>query len=68
MSSSRREFIQRLGSLSAMAFLPLLRTEPDLILFNGNIWTVDARQPRAQAMAIPADDFSPWDRMTKSLV
>jgi predicted amidohydrolase YtcJ len=57
MSSSRREFIQRLGSLSAMAFLPLLRTEPDLILFNGNIWTVDARQPRAQAMAISGGRF-----------
>jgi len=57
MSSSRREFIQALGSLGGMAFLPLLRTEPDLILYNGNIWTVDARQPRAQAVAISGGRF-----------
>ena len=37
--SSRRVFVQRLG---AFALMPLARTEPDLILYNGNIWTVEA--------------------------
>jgi predicted amidohydrolase YtcJ len=57
MSSSRREFLYGLGSLSAMAFLPLQRSEPDLILYNGNVWTVDTRQPRAQAVAISGGRF-----------
>ena len=47
---SRRDFVQSMGSLLA---LPLLRTEePETILYNGNIWTVDEAQPRAQAVAI----------------
>ena len=47
---SRRRFMQGMGSLLA---LPLLqREEPETILFNANIWTVDEAQPRAQAVAI----------------
>ena len=57
MSSSRREFLHGFGLLGALAFLPLQRTEPDLILYNGNIWTVDSRQPRAQAVAISGGRF-----------
>jgi predicted amidohydrolase YtcJ len=52
---SRRRFMQSMGSLLA---LPLLRTEePETILFNGNIWTVDESQPRAQAVAISHGRF-----------
>ena len=41
---SRRDFVQSMGSLLA---LPLLRTEePETILYNGNIWTVNEAQPR----------------------
>jgi predicted amidohydrolase YtcJ len=57
MSGSRREFLCGLGSWGALALFPLERTEPDLILYNGNIWTVDARQPRAQAVAISSGRF-----------
>ena len=46
---SRRRF---LGSLGALVLAPLERTEPALILYNANIITVDARNPRAQAVAI----------------
>ncbi|MGI8782193.1 MAG: amidohydrolase [Acidobacteriota bacterium] len=53
--SSRRDFI---GSLGGLALLPLERTtEPQLILYNGNILTVDAAHPRAQAVAIARDRF-----------
>ena len=46
---SRRNF---LGGLGAFTLLPLARTEPELILHNGNIWTVNEKLPRAQAIAI----------------
>ncbi|HEY3617705.1 MAG TPA: amidohydrolase [Candidatus Sulfotelmatobacter sp.] len=32
-------------------------TEPDLILYNGNFWTVHPRMPRAQAVAISGGRF-----------
>ncbi|PYX54722.1 MAG: hypothetical protein DMG76_20655, partial [Acidobacteria bacterium] len=39
--------------MSTLLALPLLRTEePETLLYNGNIWTVDEAQPRAQAVAI----------------
>jgi len=57
MSSSRREFLHGLGSLGALALFRLQRTEPDLILFNANIWTVNSGQPRAQAVAISGGRF-----------
>ncbi len=50
----RREF---LGSLGAFALLPPVRTEPEMVLVNGNIVTVDAKQPRAQAVAIAGGRF-----------
>jgi predicted amidohydrolase YtcJ len=55
LDNSRREFIYTLGAFLA---LPLLDTqEPDLILYNGNFWTVDEKLPRAQAVAISAGRF-----------
>jgi predicted amidohydrolase YtcJ len=47
--ASRRDFLCGLG---AFALLPIARTEPELILYNGNIWTVSEKLPRAQAIAI----------------
>jgi hypothetical protein len=42
-----------------MAFVPALRVEePELILYNGKIWTADPSQPRAEAVAITAGRFS----------
>jgi predicted amidohydrolase YtcJ len=55
MDNSRREFICSLGAFLA---LPLLQAqEPDLILYNGNFWTVNDKLPRAQAVAISAGRF-----------
>ena len=52
---SRRNFIQGTGSLLV---LPLLRTEePETVLYNGNILTMDEAQPRAQAAAIAGARF-----------
>ncbi|HLK32467.1 MAG TPA: amidohydrolase [Terriglobales bacterium] len=52
--TTRRNFILGLG---AFALLPLERTEPELILYNGNIWTVDPLLSRAQAVAISGGRF-----------
>jgi predicted amidohydrolase YtcJ len=52
--TSRRNFILGLG---AVALFPLERTEPDLILYNGNFWTVNPQQPRAEAVAISRGRF-----------
>ncbi len=54
MPTSRREFIAGLG---ALALFPIERSEPDLILHNANVWTVNPRQPRAQAIAISNGNF-----------
>ncbi|MBI3404351.1 MAG: amidohydrolase family protein, partial [Acidobacteria bacterium] len=51
---SRREFIYGLG---AFALMPTIRETPQLILYNGNIHTVDAAQPHAQAVAIADGRF-----------
>src|SRR5258706_14552758 len=52
---SRRNFMQGMSGLLA---LPLLRTEePESVLYNGNIWTEDETQPRAQAVAIGGGGF-----------
>jgi len=52
---SRRDFVR---GFTAIPLLALLRTqEPELILYNGNIWTVDPAQPRAQAVAISGGRF-----------
>ncbi len=51
---SRREFV---GSLGAFALAPMAKTEAEQILSNANIITVDAAQPRAQAVAIAGGRF-----------
>src|SRR3984893_13913789 len=44
--------------ISSLLALPLLRTEePQTVLYNGNIWTLDEAQPRAQAVAISGARF-----------
>ena len=52
MPASRREFLYGLGVLSGSTLFAMDRSEPELILYNGNFWTVNPRQPRAQAVAI----------------
>jgi len=51
---SRRDF---LGSLAAATLLPAARTEPETVLYNVHILTVDSAQPRAQAVAIADGRF-----------
>jgi predicted amidohydrolase YtcJ len=54
-SFSRRGFLQRMGGVIAF---PLLQAEePAIILYNGNIWTVEDAQPRAEAVAIADGRF-----------
>jgi predicted amidohydrolase YtcJ len=55
--TSRREFLRGLGALALTPKFPLDRTEPDLVLYNGNIITIDHRRPRAQAVAIADGRF-----------
>ena len=52
--TTRREF---LGSLAAFSLFPLEQEKPDLILYNGNVWTVNPKEPRAQAVAISRGRF-----------
>ena len=52
--TSRRNFLVALG---AFAFMPLEQVEPDLVLHNGNFWTVDPKNPRVQAVAISDGRF-----------
>jgi len=54
IETSRRSFLVTLG---AFTLLPLERVEPDLVLHNGNFWTVDPHNPRAQAVAISDGRF-----------
>lgn len=51
---SRREFIASLGSLSLLSFDQI---QPELILYNGNIFTVDGTTPSAQAVAVNGGRF-----------
>jgi predicted amidohydrolase YtcJ len=54
MQTSRRDFI---ASLGAFALMPFSHIEADLILYNGNIFTVSDKLPRAQAVAISGGRF-----------
>jgi predicted amidohydrolase YtcJ len=49
---SRRDFLH-----SAVALAGLKKTEPELILHHGNIYTVDREQERAEAVAIAGGRF-----------
>jgi len=57
MQASRREFLYGLGIISASSLFAMERSEPDVILYNGNFWTVNPHQPRAQAVAISNSRF-----------
>ena len=62
MPASRREFVFGMGAIGAFTLFSsdlfsIDRTEPELILYNGNFWTVNPRQPRAQAVAISGGRF-----------
>src|SRR5213594_1079914 len=57
MPASRREFLYGLGAISGSMLFGMERYEPELILHNGNFWTVNPRQPRAQAIAISNSRF-----------
>src|SRR5258705_5873221 len=54
----RREFLGALGAAAVGACFPaelawaLDQEKAELILHDGNIWTVSAREPRAEAIAI----------------
>ncbi len=54
MTTTRRDFLLTMGAFAA---LPLARTEPDVILYNGNFWTVNPKNPRAEAVAISNGRF-----------
>ena len=59
MAASRRDFVFGLGALGALSMVSwsMDRTEPEIILYNGNFWTVDPRQPRAQAVSTSGGRF-----------
>jgi predicted amidohydrolase YtcJ len=54
---SRREFLHSASAFALSAWLPLERIEPELILYNGNMITINNRQPRAEAVAIANGRF-----------
>lgn len=51
---TRREF---LGAMAAFSMFPLDEEKPELILHNGDFWTVNASAPRAEAVAIARGRF-----------
>ena len=51
---NRREFLK---SVSAASLLPLEQTRAELILHHGNIFTIDDRPPKAEAVAIAEGRF-----------
>jgi predicted amidohydrolase YtcJ len=57
MPASRREFLCGLGAISGSMLFAMERSEPELILHNGNFWTVNPRQPQAHAVAISNSRF-----------
>jgi predicted amidohydrolase YtcJ len=54
MTTSRRGF---LAGLSAASLARATETQPELVLYNANVMTVDPAQPRAQAVAIADGRF-----------
>jgi predicted amidohydrolase YtcJ len=48
----RRDFLGTMAGTAAFSVFPLEEEKPELVLHNGNVWTVNAREPRAQAVAI----------------
>jgi hypothetical protein len=56
---TRRDFLRGAGAFALSAALPLDRTEPDLILYNANIITIDDALPRAKPSLFLVAVFSP---------
>src|SRR5258708_1134149 len=52
MNPTRRKFLGTMAGTAAVSLFPLEEEKPELILHNGNIMTVNPREPRAQAIAI----------------
>src|SRR5438445_3161 len=52
--TSRREFLAEVGALALLGPRP---GRPDLVLYNGQIITIDEARPRARAIAIAGDRF-----------
>ena len=63
MQVSRRKLISSVSALAATTFLPRMQAaladpqEPDLIVHNARVHTVDASLPKAQAFAVRAGRF-----------
>ena len=61
MNLTRRGLLKNAGGLASLSMLgnpalaAILRQSPELILHNGNVLTMDSRQPQAQAVAIAGD-------------
>jgi hypothetical protein len=60
MKVSRRDLVCNAGAFAALSLVNprafgLTRTQPDLILRNGRLITIDPRQPAAEAIAIAGD-------------
>ncbi len=60
--SSRREFLGLTGAglagLTGVSWLRAADTQnPDLVVFNANVYTVDSRAPKAEAFAVKAGRF-----------
>ena len=47
----RLEFLGTMAGTAAFSLFPAEEEKPELILHNGNIVTMNAREPRAQAVA-----------------
>ena len=62
---NRRHFIGSLAGGAAVAIAPqsirpttASGPEPDLVVFNAKVYTVDSRNPRAEAFAVKGDRFN----------
>jgi predicted amidohydrolase YtcJ len=61
MNVTRRGLLKNAGGLASVSLLAnpalaaILRQRPELILHNGTVLTMDARQPQAEAIAIAGD-------------
>ena len=54
---TRREFMGLAAAGVAGALVPFRREDPELIIFNAKIYTVDAARPRAEAFAVGRGRF-----------
>ena len=56
--ASRRAFLGAAGAAwSGAALAALAPDEPDLVVFNANVLTVDPKRPKAEAFAVKDDRF-----------